>query len=92
MELRWSPQAAEDLERIANYIRQDSPEAAQRVALALYEGVGRLREHPYSGRPGREEGTRELVYPGLPYLAVYEVHGEAVEILTILHSRQRRPR
>lgn len=80
MEIRWSPQAAEDLERIANYIRQDSPEAAQRVAFAVYEGVRRLREHPYSGRSGREQGTRELVYPGLP------------EILTILHSRQRWPR
>jgi plasmid stabilization system protein ParE len=75
MEIRWSPQAAEDLERIANYIRQDSPEAAHRVAVALYEGVGRLREHGYSGRPGREEGTRDLVYPGLPDLAVYEVPG-----------------
>ncbi len=92
MEIRWSPQAAEDLERIANYIRQDSPETAERVALALYEGVGRLREHPYSGRPGRAQGTRELVYPDPPYLAVYGVRGEAIEILTILHSRQRWPR
>jgi addiction module RelE/StbE family toxin len=91
MELRWSSRAADDLERIANRIRKDSSEAAQRVALALYEGVGHLREYPHSGRPGREEGSRELVYPRLPYLAVYRVRDDVVEISRIIHGRQRWP-
>lgn len=61
------------------------------MAVALYEGVGRLRDYPHSGRIGRVEGTRELVYPSLPYVAVYRVTAEAVEISRILHGRQRWP-
>lgn len=91
MRLRWSPAAADDLERIAAHIRQDSPEAARRVALTLFEGVGRLQRFPGSGRPGRVAGTRELVFPSLPFLAVYRVTADAVEIVRILHGRQRWP-
>lgn len=91
MLVRWSPEAADDLERIALHIKQDSPETARRVALKLFEGVGRLRDFPESARAGRVEGTRELVYPGLPFLAVYRIRGDAVEILRILHGRQRWP-
>ena len=61
------------------------------MAFALYEGIGRLVGFPDSGRPGRVEGTRELVYPALPFVAVYRVTAEAVEIARILHGRQRWP-
>jgi len=92
MQLRWSREAADDLARIVTHIRKDDPEAARAVGRALFDGVGRLRDFPNSGRLGREEGTRELVYPGLPFLAVYQVRGELVEVLTILHARQSWPR
>jgi toxin ParE1/3/4 len=36
------------------------------------------------------EGTRELVFAGLPFLAVYEV-AEEVQVLRILHGAQRWP-
>jgi plasmid stabilization system protein ParE len=32
MEIRWSPEAAEDLEHIVDRIRLDNPEAARQVA------------------------------------------------------------
>ena len=31
MEIRWSPEAAEDLEHIVDRIRRDNPEAARQV-------------------------------------------------------------
>jgi toxin ParE1/3/4 len=91
MTVRWSLQAADDLEHIVSYISQDNPIAARQVGRTLYDGVGRLKDHPHSGRPGRVEGTREMVYPRLPYIAVYEVRDQVVEILTVLHGRQRWP-
>lgn len=91
MQLRWSPDAADDLERIASHIRKDSPEAAQRIAREIYDGVGQLRTYPSMGRPGRVRGTRELVLPSLPFVAVYRLTAEAVEIVRILHGRQRWP-
>jgi toxin ParE1/3/4 len=40
---------------------------------------------------GREEGTRELVLPRLPYIVVYRIRGEAVELLHVYHGAQNRP-
>ena len=79
-------------DRAADARRRLEPITPDRVVQALYEGVGKLRTYPDSGRPGREQGTRELVYPNLPYLAVYDVRDDVVRILTILHGRQRWPR
>jgi len=58
------------------------------VALSIYQGIGMLAEFPKFGRTGRKPGTRELVFSGLPYLTIYRIHGDAVEILRILHGAQ----
>jgi len=47
-----------------------------------------LENFPELGRTGRKPDTRELVFTGLPYLAIYRIRGEAVEILRILHGAQ----
>ncbi|MGH2410335.1 MAG: type II toxin-antitoxin system RelE/ParE family toxin, partial [Chloroflexota bacterium] len=74
MRVRWTEPAADDLTGISDYIEaRDSPAAARRVALALYEGIDALPYFPYRGRPGRKPGTRELIYPHVPYLAIYAV-------------------
>lgn len=92
MHLRWTQPAARDLTSICDYIQQHGSTAvARRVALSIHEGVLALSKFPERGRPGRKSGTRELVLPGLPYLAVYRIHGDAVEILRILHGAQNWP-
>jgi toxin ParE1/3/4 len=58
MEIRWSPAAAEDLFRIIEYVRQENPSAAQRIAKTIYESTDSLKSFPYRGRAGRVEGTR----------------------------------
>jgi plasmid stabilization system protein ParE len=89
MELRWSLPAAEDLERICERIERDNPEAAGRVARTVYEGCARLRDFPYLGRASsRMAGRRELVFSPLPYIAVYQVTANAVEISRIYHAAQ----
>ena len=53
----------------------------------INDALQALRRHPYSGRPGTKEGTRELVIPKSPYLAVYRLTGDAAfEILHIYHG------
>ncbi|MBV9623695.1 MAG: type II toxin-antitoxin system RelE/ParE family toxin [Acidobacteria bacterium] len=50
-----------------------------------------VRHHPYTGRTGIEEGTRELVIPNTPYVVVYRViQSEAIQILRIWHGAQNR--
>jgi len=59
------------------------PTAAREVAKAIYDGCESLVNSPYSGRKGKQSGTRELVLSPLPYVAVYRVMEDVVEILHI---------
>lgn len=90
MEVRWSLPAAKDLERICAWIERDSPEAARRVAIAIYEGCGQLKKFPNMGRVShRMADRRELIFAPLPYIAVYRVKDDAVEISRIVHGAQK---
>src|ERR1035441_6081726 len=88
MQVRWSLPAAKDLERICERIERDNPEAARRVAQTLYGGCDRLKDFPFMCRASsRMAGRRELVFPPLPYIVVYQVTEQAVEISRIFHGR-----
>ena len=88
MEVRWSTPAATDLERIYQRIERDNPSAAREVVKTIYDGCAGLKDFPHRGRPGRMKGRRELVFPSLPYIAVYQVKEHAVEISRIYHGAQ----
>jgi addiction module RelE/StbE family toxin len=91
LRLRWTPAAADDLEAIGDYLEQHLPTFAQSTVLRIYQAILALRSMPYRGRAGREEGTRELVLPRLPYVVVYRVKDTDIEILHIYHGAQNRP-
>ncbi len=40
------------------------------------------------GRTGRISGTRELVFPGLPYVVVCLIKEEVIEVIRIYHGAQ----
>lgn len=89
MEIRWSLPAAEDPERICQRIEHDNPQAAIRVARTIYDGCARLSGFPHMGRASRRmQGRRELTFPTLPYIAVYQVKESTVEISRIYHGAQ----
>jgi toxin ParE1/3/4 len=92
MRIRWTLPAAGDLTQICDYIeKRGSAAAARRVALSIHAGIGLFGRFPMQGRTGRTPSTRELVLPGLPYVAVYRVGEGVVEILRILHGAQEWP-
>lgn len=91
MRVRWTSNAADDLTRIVERIREDSPAAAQRVARTIYRTIASLREMPNRGRAGRIENTRELIFTPWPYIAVYEITGDHVQVLRIRHAAQNWP-
>ena len=91
MHLHWLPAAAEDLFRIIEYIRQENPAAAQRITKIIYDSAGSLKSFPSKGRTGRVEGTRELPLPPLPFVVVYRVLEDSVEIANVIHGAQKWP-
>ena len=89
MEVRWSLPAAEDLERICEWIERDNPEAARRVARTIYHECASLKDFPNLGRVSlRMEGRRELTFARLPYIVVYQVKQNVIEISRIFHAAQ----
>jgi toxin ParE1/3/4 len=90
MRIRWTPAAAADLQHISDYLRDHHPHYRQPTMRKLYEAIGSLKAVPHRGRPGRENGTREILFPPLPYVAVYRVKEQTIEILRIYHSAQDR--
>jgi toxin ParE1/3/4 len=82
----WLSSALTELDRIHAYISCVNPKAARQVFLRIQRTTRHLSDYPNGGRPGHVAGTRELVVSGLPYLVVYRVTGEAVEILRVLHT------
>jgi toxin ParE1/3/4 len=91
MRIRWTPAAAADLEQIKDYLTEHMPEYTESTVLRLYASVRSLKAMPNRGRNGREAGTRELVLTPLPYIVVYRINGDAVEILHLHHGSQDRP-
>jgi plasmid stabilization system protein ParE len=71
------------------YVALDKPGAGARLAANILKQVESLAKSPARGRPGRVDGTRELLVP--PYLIPYRVVGDEIRILRVLHAAMRRP-
>lgn len=84
--IRWTPEAADQLEAAVKHIQEDNPAAARNVAQAVINSIEQLATFPGLGRPGEVKGTRELVSP--PYVVVYRSTEKIVEILHIWHGAQ----
>ncbi|TVS12148.1 MAG: type II toxin-antitoxin system RelE/ParE family toxin [Gammaproteobacteria bacterium] len=88
MKVTWSPTALERAGEIAQFIALDDPVAAEHWVEGLFQSVGRLRDHPESGRIVPEFGIfriREVIYGA--YRVIYALH-EEVEILTVRRASQ----
>ncbi|MBC8036289.1 MAG: type II toxin-antitoxin system RelE/ParE family toxin [Rhizobiales bacterium] len=92
MNVRFTQEARDDLAAILEYILRDNPRTAQQVVAAIERATDRLSQFPQSGRLGAVETTRELVVPRLPFIAVYRVTIDTVEIIAVFHAAQDRPR
>jgi toxin ParE1/3/4 len=91
MQIKWLRRALRNLEQAHRYILKNNPEAAQEVILKIQIAASQLESYPFMGRPGRVEDTRELVISGIPYIVIYRVKEESVEILRVLHTSKRYP-
>lgn len=86
-EVRWTSQAADDLEAISDFIATDSPHYASLFAIDVLNAVEQLHVFPQSGRI-----VPEMRVPDIPevvlgnYRIVHRIRGEIVEILTVWHG------
>lgn len=91
MRLVWSRLSLQDRDAIFDYILAFNATAAAEMDERIASAARRLLDFPQSGRPGRVEGTRELIVGGTPYIAAYILLGERIRILRVLHGAQKWP-
>lgn len=92
MRIGWSPRAVRHLEAARAYIARDNPAAATSVTQRIVAQVeGLVAFSPNMGRPGRIAGTRELVITRTPYVVVYRVTQEEVQVLAVIHQARAWP-
>ena len=66
MQIRWQKRAIKDLVNLQKYIARERPRVAAQISVKIRRAIGLLSNQPQMGRPGRVEGTRELIVPGTP--------------------------
>lgn len=87
----YSPNALDDLERLADFLLATDPPGAAETGRILTEAIAMLTGHPLVGRIV-ESGLRELVISRgrSGYVALYRFDAESdrVYILAIRHQRE----
>jgi toxin ParE1/3/4 len=74
-----------------DYLAAESETGSDRLIDRILTAVEMLGQHPQLGRPGRVEGTRELVITPTPFIVAYWLRGDQAQILAVLHGAGRWP-
>jgi plasmid stabilization system protein ParE len=88
----WTNRAADQLLDLRDSIARTSEVYADRVTDRLIERSEQLEAFPRSGRQVPEfdrDDVRELVDP--PYRLIYRIRAERLDVLSVVHERQRLP-
>jgi plasmid stabilization system protein ParE len=90
-EVVYSRHAFADLERLADFLVKDAPQAAVTAIDVIRDGIEILERHPFVGRPC-EEGLKELLisYGKSCYVVLYsyEQSQDVVLVPAIRHQRE----
>jgi len=88
-EIRWTSEATTWLEDIHNYIAQENPSAAARVAQGICDRIQSLGEFPDLGqryRSEREGDVRILLFGHYRIACLRYTAKEVVDILGVFHD------
>jgi len=90
VKIQWTPEARQDRAEIWDYLFERDENAAARIDDLISEAVAQLVDFPMLGHQGEVTGTRELT-PHSSYRLIYEIQGDIVWILTVIHTKRQWP-
>lgn len=88
----YLPAAKGDLLEAFEYVRKDTPDAAELWLARIDKALGRLESFPQSGIVPKDRRLAALGYHMVvigEHLAFYVVRPETVEVRRVLHGRRR---
>lgn len=90
MKLVWAESAQRDFDEALTSLSAKSPRGAERIGARILRVIALLERFPELAPPSRHRGLRQLIVSRTPYLVVYRVTTDAVEIRAIIHAMQKR--
>lgn len=90
MKVVWTPHARADRDHIWSHIAAVDPHAAARMDACFRDAAASLVEFPLRGRAASVPGARELI-PHPSYRLIYEVMGQTVWVLALVHTARQWP-
>ena len=89
-EVRWTPQAVDDLEAICLFIARDAPPVAAVFAQRAFDATDRLADFPESGRivPEMNDPNFREIFLG-SYRLIYRLRSGDVHIVTVHHGARK---
>ncbi|MBD5641916.1 MAG: type II toxin-antitoxin system RelE/ParE family toxin [Desulfovibrio sp.] len=85
----WVDSALDDLDSAIIWLSDYDLNAALKLDDEVAQLVKLLEQFPFSGRPGRVDGTREAIAGN--YVLVYRVTEAQLEILRFIHGAMQYP-
>ena len=86
-QVKWTPQALDDLEAICLFIARDAPQIGAVFADRAFRATDRLADYPRSGRIVPEvdiENIREIILGN--YRLIYRIREDQVQVVTVHHG------
>jgi len=92
IQLFYSQEAIADLQRLREFIAENNPTSAQRIARELISRVEQLQVMPNMGKPVDSAPDREVIRDMVfgNYTVRYAIHGEVLVILRLWHHYENR--
>ncbi len=90
--LRWTPAAADDLEATHSFLNTTrGRDIAKATVTQIYRDLKLLTRFPELGRVIAQDGDiRQFFLTPLPYVVIYRLRYDAVELLHIFHIARSR--
>lgn len=92
MRIKMTKSANIDLSESDDFIRENNPLAADRMASRIDDAISHLAIYPAIGRIGRVSKTREFVVSGTPFVIIYQVRTSIIVVYRVLHTAQKWPK
>ena len=80
--------ALRDLDRIQTYIKSYDPDAAKRISQQIKASATKLKQFPNLGRQSEDIDIRLLQVAGRPYLLLYRLMDDGIEIISVFDQRR----
>jgi len=86
-QVKWTPQAIDDLDAICLFIARDSPQMASIFAERAFRAMDRVENYPRLGRVVPElgiEDIREIILGS--YRLIYRIRLDEIQVVTVHHG------